>query len=183
MAGSRRLFFALGPAPAVREALAAAAVPVQKHCRGRVVPVENFHITLRFMGNVAEAGLQTLLAAGDAAGGRQFDLALERVGYWPKPAVVWLGPRSPGDELLRLVANLNTELESVGFGPDHRPYRPHLTLLREAERGPEQPYLERRINWPVVDFSLIESQTRAEGLVYTPLKTWPLDPPAGADAG
>lgn len=174
---ARRLFFALWPAPDVRAALEAAAAPVREHCSGSLVPVDNFHITLRFMGNVAEDRLEALLGAGDAATGRQFDLPLERVGFWDKPAVVWLGPRNPGDELLRLVANLNTELESAGFGPDPRPYRPHLTLLRKAERGPEQLYLDRRVTWPVANFSLIESETRPDGPVYTPLKTWPLNPP------
>jgi len=174
MARRRRIFFALWPDAGVRDALAAVAAPILKSCRGRPVPPENYHVTLRFLGSVDADALAAARAAAKATIGERFELVLDRLGHWPRPAVVWLGARGVDDRLLRLVANLNTELESRGFGPDPRPYRPHLTLMRKAAGAPQYDGGLAPIRWPVGGFCLVESRSESEGARYNPLESWPL---------
>lgn len=176
-----RLFFALWPADRVRDALAAAAAPLLEACRGRRVAKRNYHLTLAFLGGVPAGRLDDLRAASTTVRAAPFTMTLDCHGHWPGPRVAWLGCRQPPAAAEALARALWAALEPLGFRPDPRPFRPHLTVLRGCHRcdwaGPVAP-----VDWPVDDFVLVksESDNSFPGPRYEVLDRWPLDPGAAA---
>ena len=97
----RRLFFALWPDEATREALRRATRTVLRHCGGKPVRPENFHITLAFLGNVPDEQLDAVLGAASGISLEPLTLTLDRFGYFPVPQVLWLGPAQTPDGAAR----------------------------------------------------------------------------------
>ena len=86
-----RIFVAVPLPDEVRMALAEHVGAID--LPGKVVPPQNWHITLRFLGWTGEVAYDRLLAALDNANlGRQFDLELGEIGAFPGPAARrWYG--------------------------------------------------------------------------------------------
>jgi RNA 2',3'-cyclic 3'-phosphodiesterase len=168
-----RLFFALWPEDPVRDALGEAAQPLLEACRGRRVARRNYHLTLAFLGGVAAGRLDELRAAAASVRAEAFDLAMDCHGHWPAPRVAWLGCRRPPPAADGLARSLWAALEPLGFRPDPRPFRPHLTVLRGCRScdwaGPVAP-----VAWPVRDFVLVRSETLPAGPTYTVVDRWAL---------
>ena len=132
-----RLFVALNLPTPVREALWAATERVRdmglplKWVRG-----EGLHLTLKFLGDVADEREPELAAAltRAAAGARNLTLALGGFGVFPdfrRPRVVWVGiAPEPGLEILQ--HRVEQEFAPLGFPTEARPFRPHITLGRAA---------------------------------------------------
>lgn len=174
-----RLFFALWPDDAVCNALAAAARPLLEACPGRRIPSRNYHLTLAFLGGVAEDQLDAIRAAAATVRADTFDLCLDVHGHWRGPKVAWLGCSNPPVTARTLAGALWAALQPLGFQPDPRPFRPHLTVLRGCTAcdwpGPVTP-----VDWPVRDFALVRSETLPEGPRYTVIGRWPLEVPTAA---
>ncbi|NGP52134.1 RNA 2',3'-cyclic phosphodiesterase [Thioalkalivibrio sp. XN8] len=160
-----RLFYALWPRPEVRDALAAAARPLLDACRGRRVPKRNYHLTLAFLGSVAEDRLPELHAAAARVTFEPCTLRIDRHGYFKGARAAWLGCRQPSPAAAALAENLRAVLAPLGFQPDPRPFRPHLTVLRKCPgcdwEGEIQP-----VAWPIDGFVLARSETLPTGPVY-----------------
>jgi len=121
----------------VREALWAATARLRdldlpvKWVRGEAV-----HLTLKFLGEVADEREPELAAAltSAAAGTRTLSLALGGFGVFPdfqRPRVVWVGiAPEPGLEILQ--HRVEQEFAPLGFPTEGRPFRPHVTLGRAA---------------------------------------------------
>ena len=132
-----RLFVALNLPKPVREALWAAAAPVRElELPVKWVRGEGVHLTLKFLGDVAderEAELGAALTRA-AAGTRGLALALGGFGVFPdfrRPRVVWVGiAPEPGLEILQ--HRVEQEFAPLGFPTEARPFRPHVTLARAA---------------------------------------------------
>lgn len=176
-AGTRRLFFALWPDEATREAINAVAAMAVVESGGRPVPPANYHITLRFLGNVPVAQEKKLRKAAGLAFGIQQTIRLDRLGFWEGPGVVWLGCQKTHDDLLRLVVNLNTELGGAGFPHENRPFRPHVTLARQGEQAPTSS-LGQTLEWHSDEFVLVASTTDDSGAHYEVIERFPLRKPA-----
>ena len=94
------------------------------------------HLTLHFLGDaVDDANLHRICVAMDEAAATvpAFRIAFGGVGVFPdlrRPRVVWLGVRTGAAELGRLHDALAARLEPLGFPPEARGFRPHLTLAR-----------------------------------------------------
>ncbi len=106
--------------------------------RARPVPVGNFHLTLRFAGEVERPVLERLCAALDAALDRAetpapFNMRWGGLGAFPKPSratTAWLGVARGRDGLARLATAAEEAARSAGLPPEERPFHPHLTLAR-----------------------------------------------------
>jgi len=169
----QRLFFGLWPEPALQRALYAQARAVLPHGAGGLVVPENLHLTLGFLGASDEDRRRCLDAAAAAVRIGRFSLEFDVAGYWPRPRVLWFGCSRPPQALLDLVAALQSGAGSCGFVPDRRPYAAHLTVARKLARNPGAVAIAP-VRWPVAEFVLAASQTRAEGAYYRPLQTWML---------
>jgi 2'-5' RNA ligase len=104
---------------------------------------EQFHITLKFLGQVDNRRLpEVCSAARDVAMHvSPFELKLEQLGTFPQgkpPRVLWAGISSGSDQLELLHEQLDTRLSEIGFPIEPRRFHPHLTLgrvNRQANKG------------------------------------------------
>lgn len=172
-----RLFFALWPDAACREALAGIARERVSRKRGRLVPAENLHLTLAFLGAVDGSVRGCAEQAAASVRASPFQLHFQRSGFWPRPRVLWSAPARTPEALLRLASALSRALAPCGYAPERRGFRGHVTLARKVQ-GPMESLSHAEILWPVEDFHLVRSRTRAEGAVYDTVATWRL---AGGD--
>ncbi len=175
MAGAKhkRLFFALWPEERTRAELAAlqACLPGQ---RGRWVHRQDLHLTLRFLGQVPAARLGCIEAAAEAVRAEPVKVRLDHFDYWDRPRILCLAATEVPVALEALVTALEENLQSGGFEPERRPYRPHVTLLRKALPMAKR-RLEAPITWHADHFVLVESRPGGEPPHYRPLQGWPLE--------
>lgn len=131
-----RLFLAVFPPLAVREAAHAAAAALRTAGPAvSWVKAENLHYTMRFLGEVGEDGARRAGEAALEAAARQpaFEAALGAWGAFPsahRARVLWVGMSAGADQLSTLARSLDRALEARGFGAPDRPFSPHLTLGR-----------------------------------------------------
>jgi 2'-5' RNA ligase len=170
----QRLFFALWPGDDVRKSIAAKMATVVSLAGGRPVPPSNYHVTLAFLGPVVITDLEAIQLAARRVPISPFELRLGPTGYFSSAKIAWLGPQESPDELERLIDALWSQLSGVGIGREDRPYRPHVSLARQADSCPATG-LDEPLIWPVTGFALVTSDTTPEGSVYTLLEQYSAD--------
>ena len=134
-----RLFVAVDPSDEVRAALGRviekgrAAAPEGKWQRP-----EALHLTLAFLGNVADELAEPLEAALRPVAARHRPIALRvgevgSFGSRHRPRVVWAGIEGALAALEALKHDVEVALAPLGYEPEERAIRPHLTLARARE--------------------------------------------------
>lgn len=100
----------------------------------RVVPEQNLHITLKFLGSLASSSIGDIAATLDQIilTTRPFDITLVGTGVFKD--AFWLGIR-PCDVLTELSSIINQRLAPRGFVSETRPFIPHLTVARLAHNS------------------------------------------------
>jgi 2'-5' RNA ligase len=174
-----RAFIAIQLNDAIRNGLAdfsaglAAQVPPRSV---RWVKPAAMHVTLRFLGDTAVTAIPRLQEAMDraASGSRPFVLQIEAFGCFPnyrRPRVLWV--RIGGDiaAVQTVKQDLDDGLAPLGWPPEKRAYKPHLTLGRVKDSRALQ-----NLDWPagpppqslpVAAIHLVESELRPDGPRYT----------------
>ena len=168
-----RLFFALWPDDATRDALNRTGKWLHQHWGGRRMRADTLHITLAFLGSTPVDQLDTLAACADTVLTEAFELILDQAGYWRHNRIGWLGASETPQQHLELVSALNAALQAAGFAVDARPHVPHVTLLRKTMGGEVPPCAP--VRWPIGDFVLVKSVTESEGAHYEVIRRWPLN--------
>jgi 2'-5' RNA ligase len=171
----QRLFFALWPDDATRDALIRSGKWFYRHWGGRRMRADTLHITLSFLGSTPGEQLEVLFACADAVQTDAFDLILDHAGYWRHNRIGWLGTSQTPPQYLELVSALNAVLQRAGFPVDLRPHVPHVTLLRNTAGGEAPACIP--IRWPISDFVLVSSRTESDGAHYEVIRRWPLKKP------
>ncbi len=101
---------------------------------GRVVPAQNWHITLRFLGATSPEQADLMLRHLDAhLMVEAFRVRLGGLGGFPrerKASVLWLGVDGDTQPLDELAAECERAAVRAGMEPEGRPFHPHLTLSR-----------------------------------------------------
>jgi len=173
-AARQRLFFALWPDDDTRSALARLARRRLRSGNGRPIDARNLHLTLAFLGAV-DAGFRVCAErAAESLTAPAFEIEFQRLGYWPRPRVLWSAPERTPEALTGLASLLRNALVACGHEPESRPFRAHITLARKV-RDPVGDATHMPILWPVSEFHLVESQTLPQGARYRPLGSWPLE--------
>jgi 2'-5' RNA ligase len=142
---------------------------------------ENWHITLFFIGNTHESGVDILkqLIEESFSGFQKLSTQLNGVGIFPNlhnPKVLWLGLENL-HPLMPAYEQLGDLLHCKGFGFDNKPLKPHLTLARikklENQHSFEHFLKEyQQFNFGTVDINrvvLFESILTLTGPIYKPL--------------
>lgn len=171
-----RLFFALWPPDAVRAQLAAAAQSYASF--GRAIAARNLHVTLVFLGTVAQQRLAAVLEAAESIQkltfGGKFSVHLDAVELWQRSSLICLMAGQTPPELLTIVGRLGAELRERGFElREHETFRPHVTLVRDVARGSKVAGAAS-VLWPVDSLALVESKVGQRGSEYTVLEQWRL---------
>lgn len=139
-------FFALELSEAARAQVAAFAERWQSQVdpllHPRWIAPEDYHITLKFLGDVSPSLITCAVKSAALHAARQETLIIEQKPsiQFPagKPPVLWI-EIAPSYSLRLLAIGLEGSLRIPGVRPEHRPYKPHITLARcrpEAEIGP-----------------------------------------------
>ena len=140
--GTSRLFIAVPVADDVRRAVGrlmedVAGAPIDERAYGqpRWVRVDGLHLTLRFLGATPDGRQSERAAALRAAadGASAFTVTLEGGGAFPNPThprVLWVGISEGAERLASLTERLSGQLAGLGWPPEDRPFKPHLTLAR-----------------------------------------------------
>ncbi len=178
-----RAFVAVVPPPEVRRAALDAARRAIPDDRVRWVRPDNFHLTLKFLGDVPEGRLEGVVAAlrRPCANRAPFDAVLSGFGAFPSARharVVWVGVGAGSEETRALAADVDAALGPLGFGREARPYVPHATLGRVRGRPVSlrlPPVIPGEPGFRVGRVELVKSTLTAEGSVYETLEAFTLD--------
>ena len=165
-----RLFFALWPDDATRAALNAAAALLTLR-DGRPVAHADLHVTLAFVGEVAESRVAELGAMAATLRPGAFELEISSAGWWRRSRVAWLAPASVPAPLVALATRLHEGAGITAAAPAH--YRPHVTVARGVRRPPGL-LASFSVPWAVRSFALIASNSGAVDARYQSLAEWPL---------
>ena len=178
-----RLFVAVDLPPEHLERLEAAIASLKDTFEGgRWTPVENQHVTLKFLGSVASDRLDEIsdACAGVARTSEPAPLSLEGLGTFPggkRMRVLWVGLLDRRGLLTKLAAELDRAFEPLGFEPEKRAFTPHLTLARfKTPRRLEGPLPEVVLpsdSFELNDLVLYRSHLSPRGARYSALERWP----------
>jgi len=140
------------------------------------VPTENYHLTLRFIGETPGHQAEEIDHALAGLRARGFLLTFSGVGTFHKggrTTSLWAGvERNPQLDLLR--GKIETALQRAGLDPERRRFSPHVTLARLDNGVPEAKLaafvqghnLFRADPVPVEHFTLFSSRLGKEQSVY-----------------
>ena len=173
-----RLFVGIGfpPELKLRLSLLSSGVPGAKW-----VDPGNFHVTLRFIGEISEDLAADIDDALSRLRARRFTLQMAGTGvFGDKPRSLWAGiERSP--ELVGLRDKIEQALIRVGLPPEPRKFSPHVTLarLRDPPLDKLRDFLTTHARFradplAVEAFSLIASFQTKAGSVYEDQADYPL---------
>lgn len=146
---------------------------------GTIAPPENWHITLRFLGNVDEVAYERFLAALDTADlGEPFRVGLGNLGGFPRPrnaTVIWVGVTKGLERLEDLAYISEDAAQSAGLAAEERPFRSHLTLSRVRPAQDVSRLIETTpamgIEWRCESIVVYRSHLGRGGASYEPLET------------
>lgn len=148
----------------------------------RWVDGENYHITLRFFGDVEGHVADEIANALDRVRRPAFTISLSGVGAFggKKPHALWAGV-SASPDLFTLQSEIERKCQRLGLPADPRKFVPHVTLARLRNVGPHEvaAYLSSRGNFSTAPFRvsrfvLMSAREVTGGGPYVVEEAWPL---------
>lgn len=144
--------------------------------RARAVSCANLHLTLAYLGMVADSQRTTVEAIGDAVAAPSFVFTVDAAEAWRRKGIAWIGCRTTPAALATIVDQLRAGMRNAGIQPDDRPFAAHITIARNA-RSPLRAAAPEPLDWPVREFALMRSVPVPGGVCYELLRSWPLEKP------
>ena len=138
-----------------------------------MLEAEKLHVTVAFLGEVADDRYASLLEIGGSIGGAGFELAFDRVAYWRRSGIVYASPSHIPERLSDLARVLTQRLAAARLRIEARPFVPHVTLLRDARRAPRATGFEP-VRWRIEALSLIETLREDGKPAYRVRESWTL---------
>ena len=155
----------------------------------RWIKAEGVHVTLKVLGETTVKKLPAIkLAIQEAVVGHSpFELEFSNIGIFGGREglrIMWVGIAGDVLRLEALVRATNAALSVVGFEPERRPFRPHLTLGRVKDEIATRRRAEIEVAvgkmdvpptaWRTAQVSLMRSRLTTQGAFYDVLATFPL---------
>ncbi len=182
-----RAFIAIDLPDILRERLRSLAADLQPRFEElpiRWVPVDNIHLTLRFLGDVSPSNLALIedILHNECAAAAPFELHVEGLGLFPnarRPRVIWVGVDG-GEQLPQLQQRLEAGVVRLGYPAEQRAFSPHLTLgrVQRSANTRQQRQVADIIGQHQVglletaavnEVALFKSELNPDGAVYTKL--------------
>ncbi|SDB17287.1 2'-5' RNA ligase [Desulfonatronum thiosulfatophilum] len=183
-----RCFFGLPMPEAYQSNLAVLINDVKPGLRSRIswTRPDNWHLTLKFLGEVSSEKLESLVGLFQTPLGESFTLQGQGGGFFPdrrRPRVLWVGVGQGMKAVQDLAAEIDRRCATLGFAPESRPFQPHLTVarIRQALDDPWANLLSelRRASWPEIRMERIvlwQSRLTPAGPCYQRLAEFELRP-------
>ena len=148
---------------------------------------EGMHLTLKFLGSIRAEEVEKIARAiaPVVAAWNPFELSIHGLGCFPSsrnPRVIWVGIDRGGGEASSLQKVIEDKAAEVGFPPEGRPFKPHLTLGRVRAPIGRSAFIQVMEKHKDVeiggflarDVYLFKSELKPSGAVYTKLQTFPM---------
>jgi 2'-5' RNA ligase len=178
-----RAFIALELSQEIKQAIADYVAPLRALDKGvSWTKAENVHLTLKFLGDTAQAQIENVKAAlrEICAGFAPFAAEISGAGVFPnehRPRVLWIGMKESSGKLVECAQRIENECRRLGFAKEERSFSPHLTIGRvkigKAENVVkalrESPFPARQIVFE--ECTLMRSELHPRGSIYTALET------------
>ena len=139
---------------------------------------EQWHITLRFFGDVDERAIPQLMDAVRRLRTSPLQLRIQELGTFAVKGILFAAVEN-SPELADLQAQVESTAGLCGFVPETRPFHPHITLARSRSRSglttlrkmtsPEMPSFGPKVSWNANGLWLYESDLQAGGARYRTL--------------
>ncbi len=186
---SRRLFLGVDlPAPAKGACQGISRELKKTGADVKWVEEANFHVTLKFLGDVAEDRIREVADSCEAVTGSQrgFFFSLKDLGAFPSataPRTLWIGVQASEKPFERLAQDLEEVLGRTGFKKEGRAFHPHVTIGRVRSPRNRVHLIEAlhehgngvfAADLPARAVTLFESTLTPQGALYTALAILPL---------
>ena len=151
------------------------------------VKQENIHLSVKFLGNVEENGINDIATAVKNAVKESsvMNLKTGHLGAFPnekRPRILWLGVEGDVREFISMSKNCELELAKLGYEIDARENKPHITIGRIRSSKKQKGVINILKDIPVesilfrVDaLKLMRSELNINGAVYTNLQSVKLE--------
>jgi RNA 2',3'-cyclic 3'-phosphodiesterase len=171
-----RLFVGIDLPPELKLSLSLMAIGLPG---AKWVDAGNYHLTLRFIGEIDEGRAEDVDAALSQIRAPRFDVILATVGHFGRRQL-WVGVER-NDALQHLHGKIEGVLSRLGLPAEERRYTPHVSLarLKGTNEARLQAYLTqhalyRAPPFRVDHFSLIASYLTKSGAIYEDQADYPL---------
>lgn len=149
------------------------------------VPPENYHISLRFIGEVNETIKEDIAEALEDIAFPTFKISLQGIGIFSQkdiPHHLWIKP-TPEESLINLYRKIETHLTNqLSLKAETRKFTPHLTIakLKDANVGKVGQFIEwhnlfKTPEFEITEYALYQSHLTNNGPIYQPLDLYDLD--------
>uniref|UniRef100_A0A7C3RM32 RNA 2',3'-cyclic phosphodiesterase n=1 Tax=Dictyoglomus thermophilum TaxID=14 RepID=A0A7C3RM32_DICTH len=173
----KRLFIAIDFPEDLKEKIFVFQKSVRNSIIGNVkwVEKENFHLTLRFIGEVSEKYVDEIKEVLDEVSHyvESFSITLEGFGGFPSlssPRVLWIGIKDGLGNLEKIFDLIERRLVKKGIPKEKKPFSPHLTLGRVKENiRILQDFDFKKEEILVEEIVLFESTLTPQGPIYQPI--------------
>ncbi|MCX8195149.1 MAG: RNA 2',3'-cyclic phosphodiesterase [Candidatus Micrarchaeota archaeon] len=166
-----RLFVAILLPEAILPAVEEACAPLRTAEGARLLPRQNWHITLRFIGEVPNDKVEKVKTALAGVKFLPFGVSLFGAGAFPSaktPRAIWIGGESEGAE--ELAAKIDSALSFLSLPKEK--FKLHLTVARSKGRAELSGFLKTGQvgSFEVRSFALVKSTLAPSGAAYEVLK-------------
>ena len=162
-----RLFFAIKIPESVRKEIINFTNKFSEFC---FVKSENYHITLKFIGEVKNEN--DLIKAVSNINFKKFKVQLNGVGTFPN--VLWIGIQKGSNEVIKLAGIINKNTQD--FKKEDYEFHPHVTISRDKKLVEKNILKESFISseFEVNSFKLKQSILKKNSVEYKTVKSFSL---------
>ncbi|MFL0246100.1 RNA 2',3'-cyclic phosphodiesterase [Candidatus Clostridium stratigraminis] len=174
-----RLFIAIDFDKNIKAYLENIEAELKNYCnKGSFTSIDNFHITLAFLGELEESTVSGVIKAMENSASKftPFLLTFDKIGNFNKgnSNILWMGT-SYSEKLTSLHKKLCINLKKEGIDYDEKPLKPHITIGRQVILNKEIIEIANSLNLDhqmkilINSITLMESKRINRKLTYVPL--------------
>lgn len=159
--------------------------------KARFTKPENLHLTWKFLGDITESRMDRILVAlqKSLTELQPINLSFQSVAFWSaplSPKLIILEGVETGDNLKKIVTDMEKAVYNLGFPREKRPFKPHITLGRLKLKNkldtplslPEK-YADLSMPFQIKELCLITSTLTPQGPIYKTVGRLSLYPTGG----
>jgi len=176
----QRLFIALDIPEDIRKSVCGMGASLG---RIRPVPLEQLHLTLKFIGDVDGTTAIDIKETLGTIRHPASDICLKGTGVFPPrgaPRVLWVGIE-PQEQMKSLQRKIENALTAIGVAREKRKFSPHITVARFGDSGVKHlaeflagNALLQSPFFSAASFTLYASKLTPKGAIHTKIRTYPL---------